>query len=252
MKVVKQAERRKLLPGLSVKDGYTQHPFDLEYGVRTSGLVAGRSLKTGHLHDRHNTAYFGVAPSVLRGLIKEWRASQPAARIQEFTFIDFGAGMGRAVLLAAQLPFREVVGVELHPLLARIAEKNLTRWRTSNRAVAPMRILCEDAVEFVFPQGPCVAFLFNPFSAAVLRRLLKSIAIGFAGRSGELDLLYVNDEHHQVLKDHPGFQRLYRGKVPRSRKDAIADYAIMANQPEGEYASADYEDCSIYRWMGKK
>ena len=24
----------------------------------------------------------------------------------------------------------------------------------------------------------------------------------------------------------------------------------MANQPEGEYASANYEDCSIWRWVG--
>jgi len=24
----------------------------------------------------------------------------------------------------------------------------------------------------------------------------------------------------------------------------------MANQPDGEYASANYEDCSIWRWIG--
>jgi hypothetical protein len=26
----------------------------------------------------------------------------------------------------------------------------------------------------------------------------------------------------------------------------------MANQPEGEYASANYEDCSIWRWVGRE
>jgi len=39
--------------------------------------------------------------------------------------------------------------------------------------------------------------------------------------------------------------------VRRSRADAIADHKIMANQPDGEYASANYEDCSIWRWTGK-
>jgi len=243
--------RRRLLPGLSIKDGLTQHPFDIEHGVRTSGLIAGRSLITGHLHDRHNTAYYGVAPSVFHTLCKRWRASHPVAAIEKFTLIDFGAGMGRAVLLAAELPFHEVVGVELHPILASIAQKNLARWRESNRAQTPMRIVCQDAVEFQFPLTPCVAFLFNPFSAPVLRRLLKSIEKSFADRSGQFDLLYVNHEHQDVIDQHRGFTRLFSGSVARSRKDAIADHAIMANQPECEYTSHNYENCSIYRWIGR-
>src|ERR1022692_3959149 len=60
---------RRLLPGLSVKDGFTRHPFDVEFGVRTSGLVAGRNLKSGNPNDRHVTAYYGVAPSVFHSLI---------------------------------------------------------------------------------------------------------------------------------------------------------------------------------------
>ena len=112
---------RRLLPGLSVKDGFTRHPFDVEFGVRTSGLVAGRHLKSGHRHDRHVTAYYGVAPSVFHALMGKWRKSAPAARMQETTFVDLGAGMGRAVLLASELGFKAVVGVELHPTLTRIA-----------------------------------------------------------------------------------------------------------------------------------
>jgi hypothetical protein len=45
-----------------------------------------------------------------------------------------------------------------------------------------------------------------------------------------------------------GWARLFLGKVRRSKEDAIADHKIMANQPEGEYASANFEDCSIWRW----
>jgi hypothetical protein len=38
--------------------------------------------------------------------------------------------------------------------------------------------------------------------------------------------------------------------VRRSRADAIADHKILANQPEGEYAVTNWEDCSIWRWGG--
>ena len=144
---------RRLLPGLSVKDGYTRHPFDVAYGVKTSGLIAGRHLESGHQHDRHCTAYYGVAPSVFRSLLGRWRQREQLAPINEYTFVDLGAGMGRAVMLASEYSFREVIGVELHPTLLRMAKQNLTVWRRQGKGKAPMCMVQGDAVEFCFPPG---------------------------------------------------------------------------------------------------
>lgn len=246
--------RGRLLPGLKVAEGFTRHPFDHEFGVRTSGLVAGRHLKSGHQNDRHATAYYGIAPSVFSALLRRWQRSRPAAPIGEFSFIDLGAGMGRAVLLAAQNPFRQVIGVELNPTLVRIAKKNLTEWRSARRAQTMMKIICGDAVEFPLPSGPCLAFLFNPFGAPVMRRLLRTWNKGFAEQARQVDLIYVNNEQESVLElevgRRPGAARLFLGQIRRSRRDAIADHRILANQPEGEYASSNVEDCSIWRWEG--
>jgi hypothetical protein len=233
------------------REGYTPHPFDAQYEVKTSGLIPGRYLKTGHTHDRHSTAYFGVAPSVFQALLKRWQRTSPAAPIESFTFMDMGAGMGRAMLLASQHPFRKVIGVELNPLLADIASRNIDQWQAADCARAPMRIVCGDILDTRFPSGPCLIFLFNPFGAAVMRRLLTRIAHIFSNRQGQLDLLYVNHEQEHVLETQSGFTRLFIGQVRRSRADSIADHKIMANQPDGEYASANYEDCSIWRWTGK-
>jgi predicted RNA methylase len=211
-------------------------------------------LQSGHRHDRHATAYFAVAPSVFQALVRRWQRSRPTGAIEDYSFIDVGAGMGRAVLLAAELPFRRVVGVELNPTLARIARKNLAVWRASGRAQAPTKIICNDAVDFRLPAGPCLAFLFNPFGAPVMRRLLaawsKTLSVAVTGHAGQLDLIYVNNEQENVLERQAGFARLFSGQIPRSRADAIADHRIMANQPEGEYAAANYEDCSMWRWVG--
>jgi predicted RNA methylase len=247
----KAKKRPRLLPGLAVKDGFMRHPFDLEFGVRTSGLVAGRDLKSGHKSDRHNTAYFGVAPSVFREMIVRWRRSKPGAAIDEFTFVDMGAGMGRAMLLAAEFPFRAVLGVELNPTLARIGRRNMALWRAAGRARAPMRMMCRDALEFNMPAGPAVVFLFNPFGAPVMRKLLRKWSAEFAQSERHLDILYVNNEQGAVLDTQKDFVRLFKGEVRRSRADAIADHRILANQPEGEYAVTNWEDCAIYRWVGK-
>jgi predicted RNA methylase len=246
-----EPKKRETFPGLTPKTGLTQHPFDLRYGVRTSGLIAGRHLKSGHTSDRHATAYYGVAPSVFASLLRRWQRTGPIAHSDEFTFIDIGAGMGRTVLLASMMRFRAVVGVELHPALLRIARANCRLWRKDGRAKTSMRLMEGDAAQFRFPPGPCLAFLFNPFGGPVMRRFARHIAASFSDRPGELDLLYVNDEQGSVLRLQPGIRRIFHDRVLRSPADARADHSILARQPGGEYRTDDYEDCSIWRWVGQ-
>lgn len=249
--VSKTQKPRRMLPGLTVRDGFIRHPFDLEFGVRTSGLVAGRDLKAEGRAARYATAYYAVAPSVFLSMVERWRRCRPVAPLDAYTFIDLGAGMGRAMLLAAGFRFRAVVGVELHPTLARIGRRNMALWRAAGRAAAPMRMLCRDAADFPLPPGPCVAFLFNPFGAPVLRRIVAGWSRALAGREDQLDILYVNNEQERVLATAPGFARLFAGPIRRSPADAEAERRILTNQPEGEYMATAWEDCSIYRWIGK-
>lgn len=248
--VSESGKKRRGLARLTKVEGYTVHPFDVENGVRTSGIIPGRFLKSGHRHDRHSTAYFGVAPSVFHGLLRRWQKCRPRAPVEEFTFVDVGAGMGRAMLLASELPFKRIQGVELNPALAGFARRNAAKWRAARRTSMQMRVTCGDAVEFQFPKGPCLVFLFNPFGASVMRRLLARIASTFRDRPGLVDLLYVNHEQEHVFEGQRGFVRLYLGQLKRSRADAIADHRIMANQPDGEYEASNHEDCSIWRWEG--
>lgn len=244
--------RKRLLRGLRVKDGYMRHPFDIENGVETSGLIDGAHLVSGHMHDRHITAYFGVAPSILRTMFKQWRGTIPRRAISSYSFVDIGCGMGRAMLMAAEMPFREVVGVELHPELIVTAERNVKLWSAAGRAVSPMRLLRADATEVGLPEGPCVLFLFNPFGATVLRRLIKRIEKVFAERPGQLDLIYVNCEHDVLLKSHKRFDRLWSGEVRKSRKDEKADRMIIHKHVDDLYVASEAELCSIYRWIGRR
>ena len=239
--------RKRLLHGLKVKDGFMRHPFDIAHNVQTSGLVRGPHLATGHAHDKHTTAYYGIAPSVLEELCELWRATALGAPPQDYSFVDIGAGMGRGLLIASQMPFREVVGVELHPDLAEIAQKNIDKWQARGLARCPMRIVCQDVTEFEFPANPCVGYMFNPFGGPVIKAMMRHLESQFAGRAGQIDLLYANDECQDVIAENARWALLWRGLIPLSPADKAADMAILNHQPEGEYASAKYEDCSIWR-----
>jgi hypothetical protein len=231
------------------------HPFDQIYGVETSGLVPAANLVTGHPNDEHVTAYYGVAPSILRTLIDRWRETPPPYPIHEYTFVDIGAGKGRAMLVASQLPFREVIGIELNPVMAAVARENLSHWRASHAGdstasqLAPAQLLEQDALTFDFPRTPTLAFLFHPFEAPVLKALLRRIETQFAKRPDTLDLLYVNAECRAVLDQHPAFTHLFTGSVAMSPEDHAADLAAIAQQEE--YGSTGDEECAIYRYTGR-
>ncbi len=231
------------------------HPFDLAHGLDTSGLVPASYLITGHANDTHVTAYYGVAPSILRILVEHWLELQPPAPIEHYTFIDIGAGKGRAMLVASEFPFREVVGVELNPEMSRIARLNAEVWRDDHasdctaRPIAPILLVQQDALEFALPHTPTLLFLFHPFEAPVLKALLHRIEMQFADRPGLLDLLYVNAECADVLDRNPAFTLLWAGSVPMSPEDHTADLAAIAQQKE--YGSTGDEMCAIYRYTGR-
>ena len=98
------------------------HPFDVEHGTDTGGLIPGSELGVGHRHDLFIAGYAGVPPS---GSGRRSRAGRPGAslRIEEYTSLDLGCGKGRAVLLASELGFREAVGMELNARLTEIARR---------------------------------------------------------------------------------------------------------------------------------
>jgi SAM-dependent methyltransferase len=241
-------DRLKLTP-------FPVHPFDQMYGVDTSGLVPAKHLVTGHANDEHVTAYYGVAPSILRALIDRWQKSAPPHPIERYTFIDVGCGKGRGLLVASEFRFRKVVGVELNPALAAIAEQNVTHWTRTHAAdptaaqIAPIEVVEQDALAFDLPATPTLLFLFHPFEAPVLKQLLRRIETQFAKRPGTLDLLYVNAECADVLDRNPGFEQLFLDKVPMSPEDHAADLEAIAQQKE--YGSTGDEECAIYRYAGR-
>jgi predicted RNA methylase len=236
------------------------HPFDQMHGVDTSGLVPAKHLVTGHANDEHVTAYYGVAPSILRSLIDQWRETIPPHPISSYTFIDIGAGKGRGILVASEYRFRKVIGIELNPSLAAVARHNVAHWTHAHSEdftaprLAPIEVLEQDALDYELPATPTLIFLFHPFEAPVLRQLLRRIETHFAQRSPRrsepaLDLIYVNAECAPVLDRNPAFTQLFLDNVKMSPEDHAADLEAIARQKE--YGSTGDEECAIYRYTGR-
>lgn len=107
------------------------HAFDETYGTRTTGHINRRKLgiKSDNLQLAH--AYAPIRPAEFAAVM-----DMVEVDFESSVFVDFGSGMGRALLLASDYPFRRIVGVEISPLLHEIALGNIEVYSSSSRISA--------------------------------------------------------------------------------------------------------------------
>jgi SAM-dependent methyltransferase len=212
------------------------HPFDERFGVETSGLIY--ELHSGHRHDLHNNGYFAVAPSVFHAVM---RAILERLQLdyQRFGFVDVGSGKGRALLLASDYPFREIVGIELSPELNRVARANIARYADAPgvRLHRPPVITMQgDATEFLWPSGPLIVYMWNAFTRPVMERVFENLEASLARQPRELYLVYMHPELESMLAGLPWLIRLWRDEFAMSEED----YAAWAFPTRAEM-------CAVYR-----
>jgi SAM-dependent methyltransferase len=232
--VAKKVHRRLFL--LRTK----QHPFDRQFGVDTSGFIAVDDLKTGHPNEGYSEAYWGTAPSLFAQVMEAWRATLPGdLKVEDYSFFDLGCGKGRVVLMASDIPFRSVTGIELNPKLTAIARENLSIWMRTQRACQSTQVLTGDATAPELPDGPVLLYLFNSFNAHLVKLLVDQLLEQAPERSWPVDILYTHALHPACFEQTDSFEMIAKGEVTFSWNDASADVF-----------GASKEDFRIYRLAG--
>ncbi len=139
--------------------------FDQRHGTDTSGELALWETRVRSPSARFGVRYQASGEGELVRVVKSLGID--AGR---FTFVDLGCGKGRALLVAARLGFRQVIGVEIGAELADIAKANLAKLDVTNALV-----IHGDAAEYVFPSGALLVYLYNPFGAPVMGRVVHAL-----------------------------------------------------------------------------
>ncbi len=201
------------------------HPFDLKFGTDTSGYLSPEELVTGQVSDALNYGYSAIAPSVFREAVRRWRDTLPSVsgRVEAYSFVDVGCGKGRALLLAAELPFRKIIGVELNAELARSAEQNVARWSRIARSKVQIRVIQQDALHFRWPRTPLLVYLYNPFDCSLIAKMAENLAAVADSGSSSIDLLYVNPTCSDTLTAQGIFRRLWTSRISMDDTDQKAD-----------------------------
>jgi predicted RNA methylase len=161
--------------------------FDRRWGVDTSGTFDPHKSEVTGTNWVHGADYQGVGASAVYDAL-----SGLAILYQQFTFIDFGSGKGRAILTASRFPFRNVIGVEYSKPLNDIARRNLSRFPIAETKSKLVEVICADAATFPIPPGPLVIFLYNPFGRPVMEKVAQNVLSSYLQSPRRIIILYFN------------------------------------------------------------
>lgn len=209
--------------------------FDRRHGVETCGNVL---MYRADGPPESNPSYFDYQPTPVRTI--RYLLRQLGNTVQETTFIDCGSGKGRVILLASELPFRRVIGVEFDQRLHAIANANIAAVRS--------RMRCPEveshhgrAEQLSIPSGNLLFYFFHPFDAQILEAIILRILQAHQHSPRTVRLLFFRHSQRAVLERFPAFRLESTVKLPmdivrsatgyRDRDGNVYDAALYVMHP---------------------
>lgn len=182
--------------------------FDAVYGgTDTEKIREIGSLSIDSENARHAVRY---QPSP-QDLATEIISALPIDHSQ-FVFLDFGAGKGRVLLIAAQLPFASVIGIEFSKELCAVAMDNIDKIRGGRPNAGPIACYCEDVTQFPLPEVPLVCYFYNPFDHIIMRVVVDRLLASLKTKPREIYIVYVHPEHRVLFDEKDDWNIVQEGK----------------------------------------
>ena len=163
--------------------------FDLTYNVHTAGTVSLADLKVTGPNWLHGTYYEPTRN------VEHFRTLLSSLNIpyEDFIFVDFGSGRGRALLLASEFPFSTVIGIEFAAELHADAVNNIASYRGVQKCKS-IRSVLMDFVDYQIPPVPLVAYLYNPCTEMVLSRVIENLQASLEKSPRPCFVIYLSAE----------------------------------------------------------
>jgi predicted RNA methylase len=215
---------------------YTHRRFDRTYGLETCGIVEPHELDVPLTVKQHAKRYQASRIKVLSHILNQIPASDG------FTFIDFGSGKGRALLIATAHGFKRAIGIEISPSLHRISQENVRKYRAETGLDCDIELHCMDVTEFVLPAEKTLFYFYNPFDHEITATVLRNIEQSLRAKPRTVFLVYVFPlcidlleaarflrlegegkicgDHYRIYKSHGSSQQ------PYSHSEAAAEAAV--------------------------
>lgn len=188
---------KKLLSGRwRVND--IESEFDQSYGVDTEGICEVGSLESvaASKNARHAVRYqpspHDISSKAITSLGLEYT---------HFTFIDFGAGKGRVLLIAGELPFNAVIGIEFSQELCDMANRNISKVDPARIFAKVIKCIHADVTAYNLPHTPLVCYFYNPFDRVIMEKVASKLVKSLEENPRDIYIIYLDPKHRSLFED---------------------------------------------------
>jgi hypothetical protein len=176
---------------------YFDRRFDRLHGTETSDRIELADLDVVGEHRDQGVYYEPTSTRIFRHIMDRVAGGIPC---EEFTFIDYGSGKGRTLLMASDYPFRTITGVEFSGELHETALRNIRAYRGRRQRCKDLQSVHADATRFAPPATNLLVYFFNPFLQDVMAQVLHNVAQTASAGSHKVVLVYLNPLSSQVVE----------------------------------------------------
>jgi hypothetical protein len=159
-------------------------------------------------------------------LVFDWALSAIDEPLNKLSFVDYGAGKGRVLLLASQHPFMAVGGIEYAEELHDAAVMNIAQFPRSQMKCRDVECIHDDAAEIGALEGPAVHYFFNPFSRAVFADVLNILVASYRDHPRRLYLILIDPVAEDLVERSGIFMPLSLPPTVRLRAELLSPYKI--------------------------
>jgi hypothetical protein len=156
----------------------------------------------------------------------EWTVASIDYDLSRLTFVDYGAGKGRVLLLASQHPFHAIGGIEFAEELHDDATMNIAQFPRSRMKCRNVECVLDDASQVGAPEGEAVHFFFNPFSREVFAEVLQNIVVSYRRRPRRLYLILIDPVATDLIENSGVFQRQELPLIERAKVKLFSPYEV--------------------------
>ena len=190
--------------------------------VPTKGNVplAGLTLRGNNRASGHD--YKPTPNSVFK-----WALAAVAEEdIGRMSFVDYGAGKGRVMLLASQYPFTQVGGIEFAEELHDNATMNIAQFPRSRMKCRNVECVLDDVVNITPLDGEAVHYFFNPFGPEIFAGVLKGIVASYHTRPRRLYVILIDIDAGELMHKTGVFQEVKLPAAERMQAQTLSPYTI--------------------------
>jgi SAM-dependent methyltransferase len=176
--------------------------FDEQFGIETERTLEVGALEIDSGNAKYAVRYQPSAPKLVRQSL-----SRLGIRYSDFTFVDFGAGKGRVLLIASEFPFSQIIGVEFAGELVEAARENIRNFRSPIQKTTRISVQLADATQYRVPDVPLVCYLYNPFQRPVLAQVVNNLCTSIENCRRDVYVIYIQPEYHDVFDNSSMWKR---------------------------------------------